>query len=96
MVAGFVSQHALTDDLNRRGIPAARGGDWHRNSKARVLRRLGLAGNGVKGLAVKKAADVRAEALAQTIHKLRKAGLPARVIARELNLREVATARGGR
>ncbi len=46
MVAGFVSQHALTDDLNRRGIPAARGGDWHRNSIARVLRRLGLAGNG--------------------------------------------------
>jgi len=47
-------------------------------------------------LALKKAADVRAEALGQTIHKLRKAGLSAKAIARALNAREVPTALGGK
>ena len=96
MAAGFVSQRALTNELNRRRIPTARGGSWHRTGVCRVLTRLGLAGDSVKGLAVKKAADVRAEALGQTILKLRKAGLSARAIARELNLRKVPTALGGK
>jgi hypothetical protein len=61
-----------------------------------VLARLGLARDGNNGLALKKAADVRAEALSQTIHKLRKAGLSARAIARELNARKIATALGGK
>jgi len=96
MAAGFVSQRALANELNRRRIPTARGGSWHRTSIARVLARLGLARDGVKGLAVKRAVKVRAEALGQTIHKLRKAGLSARAIARELNAREIPTALGGK
>ena len=32
MAAGFVSQCALADELNRRGIPTARGGSWHRTT----------------------------------------------------------------
>jgi Recombinase len=61
-----------------------------RTSTARVLARLGLARDGVKGLAVKRAVNVRA------IHKLRKTGLSARAIARELNAREIPTALGGK
>jgi hypothetical protein len=90
MAAGFVSQRALANELNRRRIPTARGGSWHRTSIARVLARLGLARDGVKGLAVKRAVNVRA------IHKLRKTGLSARAIARELNAREIPTALGGK
>ena len=76
MAAGFVSQRALTDELNRRGIPTARGGSWHRTTVARVLIRLGLitSGQGNNGLAIKRTADARAEALGPTIRKLRKAG----------------------
>ena len=96
MAAGFVSQRALANELNRRRIPTARGGSWHRTSIARVLARLGLARDGVKGLALKRAVNVRAEALRQTIHKLRKTGLSARAIARELNAREIPTALGGK
>jgi recombinase len=96
MAAGFVSQRALANELNRRRIPTARGGSWHRTSIGRVLARLGLARDGNNGLALKKAADVRAEALSQTIHKLRKAGLSAKAIARELNARKIATALGGK
>ena len=96
MAAGFVSQRDLANELNRRRIWTARGGNWHRTSVYRVLTRLGLAGNGNNGLALKKAANVRAEALGQTIHKLRKAGLSAKAIARELNAREVPTALGGK
>jgi hypothetical protein len=97
VAAGFVSQRTLTDELNRRGIPAAHGGSWHRTSVSRVLRRLDeLAGNGVKRLALKRPADVRAEALGPTIHKLRKAGFSVEAIARELNEREITTAHGAR
>ena len=76
MTAGFVSKCALADELNRRGIPAARGGSWHRTSVVRVLLRLGLitSGHGNNGLALKRAADVRAEAVGPTIRELRKAG----------------------
>jgi len=94
MADGFVSQHALTDELNRRGIPAAHGGSWHRTCVCRVLRRLELAG--VKLLVLKRPADVRAEALGPTIHKLRKAGFSVKAIARELNEREIPTARGAK
>jgi hypothetical protein len=97
MAAGFASQQTLTDELNRRGIPAAHGGSWHCTSVSRVLRRLDeLAGNGVKGLALKRPADVRAEALGPTVHKLRKAGFSVEAIARELSAREIPTARGGK
>jgi hypothetical protein len=59
------------------------------------MTRLELAG--VKGLAFKRPADVRAEALGPTIHKLRKAGFVSiKAIARELNEREIPTARGGK
>ena len=42
IAAGFVSRHALADELNRRGIPTARGGSWHYTTVVRMLTRLGL------------------------------------------------------
>jgi hypothetical protein len=70
MARGFISQCALADELNRRGIPTARGGSWHRTTVVRVLLRLGLitSRQGSNGLALKRAADVRAAALGPTIH----------------------------
>jgi hypothetical protein len=78
MAAGFVSQRALANELNRRRIPTARGGSWHRTSIARVLARLGLARDGFKGLAVKRAVKVRAEALGQTFINFGKLASPLR------------------
>jgi hypothetical protein len=68
MAAGFVSQQALADELNRRGISAALGGSWHRISVGKILRRLGLVTKGSinNGLANKKAGDARARALASS------------------------------
>jgi hypothetical protein len=64
--------------LNRKGIPAPRGGRWHLTTVVRTLTRLGLIrvgkGRSNQRLAVKKAADARARALASTVRKLRKAG----------------------
>jgi hypothetical protein len=96
--AGFISQQALRDELNRRGIPAAHGGKWHRTSIARVLIRLGLikSGYGNNGLALTMAANTRAEALGPTILKLRKAGLTVEAIARELNKRKLPTPLGAK
>ena len=95
MAAGFVSQLALANELNRRRTPTTLGGKWHRTSVARVIARLGLTTNGRinNGLPHKQAADVRAKALASTIRKLRRAGfVSANAIARELNEREIPTA----
>jgi hypothetical protein len=67
-----------------------------------MLKRLGLLtwGKGAKinhGQANKHAADMRAKALAPTIRKLRRAGFVSiSAIARELNEREIPTARGGK
>ena len=68
LAAGFVSQRALADELNRKGIATARGGNWHRTTVARVLARLGLTTNGRinNGQAHKQAAEARAKALAST------------------------------
>ena len=99
--AGFVSQRTLTDELNRRGMPAARGGRWHHTTIVRMLTRLGLITLG-KGranirLAHKQAADARAKALTSAIRKLRKAGFVSiQAIARELNAREITPAQGGK
>ena len=39
--AGFVRLKDITDELNRRGVPAARGGNrWYRSGVARLLTRL--------------------------------------------------------
>jgi hypothetical protein len=98
---GFVSHRALADELNRRGIQAPRGGKWHLTSVVRTLTRLGLITLG-KGrtnnrLAHKRAADARAEALAATIRKLRKAGfVSVSAIASELNERRIQTAWGSK
>src|SRR5882757_5678395 len=77
--AGFVSRRALADELNRRGIPTARGGHWHCTTVARMLTRLGLLTLGKgrinNGLAHKQAADARAKALAPTIRALQGRGL---------------------
>jgi hypothetical protein len=54
MAAGFVSQRALANELNRRGIPTARGGSRHYTSVRRVLFRLGLL---TPGRTSKQAAD---------------------------------------
>jgi hypothetical protein len=99
--AGFTSRRALADELNRRGIPTARGGIWHYTTVVRMLTRLDriMPGKGGinNGLASKRVADVRAEAFGPTIRKLRKAGFfSIKAIARELNEREIPTARGGK
>jgi len=89
MAAGFVSQRELAGELNRRGIPTALGGSWHRTTVVRMLRRVALP--------IKRAADVRAETLCPTIRKLRKAGFVSiKAIARELNERGISTPRGGK
>ena len=98
---GFISQRALADELNRKGIPAPRGGRWHLTTVVRTLTRLGLItvgkGRTNQRLAVKQAADARAKSLASTIRKLRKAGfVSVSAIARELNEREIQTARGSK
>jgi Recombinase len=101
MAAGFVSQRALANELNRRGIPGAGGGKWHRTTVVRMLTRLRLLTLGQaginNGLASKRVADVRAEAFGPIIRKLRKAGFVSiSAIARELNERGIPTARGGK
>jgi hypothetical protein len=101
MAAGFVSQRGLANELNRRGIPAAGGGRWHRTAVTRMLTRLDLLmsqrGRTNSELTSKRVADLRAEALRPTIRKLRKAGFVSiTAIARELNERGVPTARGGK
>jgi hypothetical protein len=98
---GFASHRALADELNQKEIPAPQGGRWHPTTVARLLTRLGLVmpGNGRinNNLAHKRAADVRAKALAATIRKLRKAGFVSfGDIARELDKRRVPPARGGK
>jgi hypothetical protein len=87
--------------MNRRGIATARGGNWHRNTVLRMLRRLDLLTSGQdgidNGLTRKRVADVRTEALRPTIRKLRKAGFVSiKAIAAELNERGIAAPRGGK
>jgi hypothetical protein len=99
---GFISRRALADELNRKGVPTARGGRWHRTTVERVLKRLGLLVWGVgarinNGQAKKHAADRRAKVLAPTIAKLHKAGFVSiSAITRELRKQEIATAQGGK
>src|ERR1700730_8436725 len=100
--AGFLSRRAWADELNRRGIPTARGGSWHYTTIVRMLTRLGLLTSGKggrinNGLATKQAADARAKALASTIRALQAKGLVSfSAIARELNEQEIPTALGGK
>jgi hypothetical protein len=99
--AGFVSRRSLADELNRRGIPTARGGSWHYTTVVRMLTRLGLITSGKGriniGQATKQAADARAKALASTIGALQAQGLVSfESIARELNGRKIPAARGGK
>jgi hypothetical protein len=85
--AGFVSQRALANELNRRGIPTARGGSWHYTSVRRVLFRLGLLTPG----------RTRAETVGPTIGELSKAGFVSiKAIMRELNARQIPTAGGNK
>jgi hypothetical protein len=94
MVAGFVSQRALANELNRRSIPTARGGSWHYTSVRRVLFRLGLL---MLTRTSKQAADARAKTVGPTIGELRKAGFVSiKAIMRELNARQIPTARGNK
>jgi hypothetical protein len=100
--AGFVSRRTLADELNRRGIPTARGGKWHYTTVVRMLTRLGLLtwGAGARvnnGQAKKLAADARAEALAPTIANIQSAGFVSlNAITRELSEREIPTPKGGK
>jgi Recombinase len=102
MAAGFVSRRALAGELNRRGIPTARGGSWRYTTVVRMLTRLGLLTSGKRGrinngLAHKQAADSRAKALAPTIRALQGKGVVSPMsIARELNERGIPAARGGK
>jgi hypothetical protein len=98
MTAGFASDFALADELNRRGITGARGGRWHRITVRRLLtrlRQLTSAHGGTNNLALKRVADVRAEPYSPTIRRLRKAGfVSGNAIARELNARGITNGRG--
>jgi hypothetical protein len=102
MAAGFVSRRALAGELNRKGIPTARGGSWHYTTVVRTLTRLGLltSGKGGKinnGQAHKRTADARAKALAPTIRALQGKGLVSlKSIASELNEQGIPAARGGK
>jgi hypothetical protein len=101
MAAGFVSRRSLAGELNRRGIPTARGGRWHYTTVVRMLTRLGLKTHGNpminNGQALKRAADARAKVLAPTIRALQGKGLVSlKSIARELNERGIPAARGGK
>ncbi|MEA2916063.1 MAG: hypothetical protein QOJ15_8144 [Bradyrhizobium sp.] len=98
--AGFVSRRALADELNRRGIPTALGGHWHRTTVVRMVTRLGLLtlGNGRTNnkLAHTQAADARAMALAATIRKLGTGFVSVSALARELNGHGIPAVRGGK
>ena len=98
IAGGFVSQQKLADELNRRGVPTALGGSWHRTSVGRMLTRLGIItkGRANNGQASKQVADARARALASTIRELQANDYVSfSAIARELNKREMPTALGG-
>ena len=101
MAAGFFSRWGLADELNRRGIPNARGGRWHYTTVVRMLSRLDLlvsftAGRINNGQAGKQPADAKAMALASTVRELQAKGLDTfGAIARELNAQEIPTARSG-
>jgi hypothetical protein len=86
MAAGFVSKRERADELNRRGVPTALGGSWHRTSVGRMLTRLGLIAKGRvnNGLASKRAADARARALALTIRELQAKGYDANCTGRRM------------
>jgi hypothetical protein len=101
MTAGFASDFALADELNRRGIAGARGGRWHRITVRRLLTRLrqltSAHGGTNNNLALKRVADVRAEPYSPTIRRLRKAGfVSGKAIAQELNARGIPTAGGSK
>jgi hypothetical protein len=101
MAAGLVSQRGMANELNRRGIPGAGGGRWHRTTVVRMLTRLSLLTSGKGGintvLAHRRAADVRAASLASMIREFQTGGVvTVRAIARALNEREISTARLGR
>jgi hypothetical protein len=101
IAGGFVSRRALADELNRRKIPTARGGNWQYTTVVRMLTRLGLLTSGKggrinNGLASKQAADAQAKALASTIRALQAKGLVSfSSIARALNERKIPTTLGG-
>jgi len=100
MAVGFLSRRSLADELNRRGIPTARGGRWHYTTVVRMLSRLDLLvsftdGRINNGQAGKQPADAKAMALASTVRELQAKGLDTfGAIARELNAQEIPTARG--
>jgi len=101
IAAGFASDHRLVNELNRKGITGARGGRWHRSSMRRLLTRLrqltSKHGGTNNSLALKRVADMRAEALRSTILEVRTAGfVSVKAIARELNGRGIPTPRGGK
>jgi|HubBroStandDraft_5_1064220.scaffolds.fasta_scaffold99843_2 hypothetical protein len=98
---GFISRRNLVDELNRRGIPSARGGKWYYTTVVRMLTRLDLV-TPVKGraniaLAHQQAADARARPFASTIRELQRAGfVTTGSIAHELNKRKIPSPGGGR
>jgi hypothetical protein len=78
--AGLISRWGLADELNRRGIPTARGGRWHYTTVVRMLSRLDLLasftdGRINNGQAGKQPADAKARVLASTVRELQAKGL---------------------
>ena len=97
IATGFASDGLLTNEVNHKGITGARGGRWHRSSMRRLLTHLrqltSKHGGTNNNLALKRVADMRAEALRSTILEVRTAGfVSGKAIARELNARGIPTA----
>ena len=101
MAAGFVSQSGAGECAESKRNT---GGPWRylaSHGRSEMLARLGLIASSKgrinNGFASRRVADVRAESFGPTIRKLRKAGFVLiNAIARELNKREISTARGGK
>ena len=94
---GIVSRSAMARELNRRQIPAVRGGRWHLTTVQRVIASLGMLGNRGRGPeANARDADSRAEALGAKVTKLRAQGINTmKAMARELNALGIPGPRGG-
>lgn len=99
--ASGISRRAIADEMNRRGVPTERKGRWHYTTVVRMLTRLGkaspAAGGAGAGTASRRAALLRAQALAPLVRQLQSAGtVTPRAIAMKLNTRGIGAPRGGK
>ncbi len=98
LVAQGMSPAGIALELNRRGVPAARGGVWHPSSASLVLARMKTvapipvdAQEAVTDGCARYRARLRARELAPLVRSLRETGLSLQRIADELNRRRIET-----